>query len=402
MLSVAIRIAQRMGIDSESALAKRTAFEAEMCRRLWWSLVQFDTRISEMAGHTAATLAPTWDCRIPLNVNDSELHPEMKELPAVQGKPTEALYAVVRSELGDFVRHTMFHLDFTNPSLKSFAKEIRGPVPEGSELDTLEKMIEEKYLKFCDPGNPLHFLTIWTARAYLANCRLMEHHSRYSDPSVHEMEAERDAAIVHALSRLQCDTKLATSPLTKGFLWLAHLYFPFPAYIFVVQDLRRRPIYEKAEQAWEVMSDNYEAQFIFLNRVDSPFFEIFSSIVLQAWEAREVALRQLGKPLMPPRIVSSIRNRLAQTAQNAREDDEEQTNGILSMGIDDFDMSMPMDFACDSMLYNLRGQDASAVMVSGMYSYPGQASSEIDMNQSIYWNMVNAQTAESSGQPPPY
>jgi hypothetical protein len=51
MLGVAIRIAQRMGIHSESALAKCTVFEAELRRRLWWSLVLFDTRISEMADH---------------------------------------------------------------------------------------------------------------------------------------------------------------------------------------------------------------------------------------------------------------------------------------------------------------------------------------------------------------
>lgn len=51
MLGVAIRIAQRMGIHSESALSKCTVFEAELSRRLWWSLMLFDSRISEMADH---------------------------------------------------------------------------------------------------------------------------------------------------------------------------------------------------------------------------------------------------------------------------------------------------------------------------------------------------------------
>jgi hypothetical protein len=77
----------------------------------------------------------------------------MKEPPSVQGKATDALFAVVRSELGDFVRHTMFHLDFTSPALKPI-------VPEVADLATLEKLINEKYLKFCDEENPLHFMTI--------------------------------------------------------------------------------------------------------------------------------------------------------------------------------------------------------------------------------------------------
>ncbi|KAF2466207.1 uncharacterized protein BDR25DRAFT_269406 [Lindgomyces ingoldianus] len=343
MLGVAIRIAQRMGIHSESALAKCTALEAELRRRLWWSLVLFDTRISEMADHKTATLAPTWDCRIPLNVNDSDLRPEMKVLPAVQEKSTDALFAVVRSELGEFVRHTMFHLAFTSPALKPiFKTALNGLIQEADELTTLEKTIEDKYLKFCDPENPLHFIAIWWTRAYLAKCRLLEHHSRYSNSSVQQTDAQCDAAISHALRMLECDTQFRTSPLIKRFLWLAHLYFPFPAYIQIIQDLKRRPGSEHAEQAWEVMSDNYEARFGFLCKdSESPLFKIFTKIVLQGWGAREAALSQLGEPLMPPRIVSSIRQRVAQIAQNAQTPDTHHPH-VMGIGIDNFPMSIPI------------------------------------------------------------
>jgi hypothetical protein len=368
-----------MGIHSELALVKCTALEAELRRRLWWSLVLFDTRISEMADHKTATLAPTWDCRIPLNVNDSDLQPEMKEPPAVKGKSTDALFAVVRSELGEFVRHTIFHLDFTSPALKPIVRH--GLILEVAELATLEKMIEGKYLKFCDPENPLHFMTIWWTRAYLAKCRLLEHHSRYSS-SVHQTDAQRDTAISHALRMLECDTNLRTSPLTKRFLWLVHLHFPFPAYIQIVQDLRRRPSSEQAEQAWEVMSDNYEATFIFVAKdVQSPFFKIFTKIVLQAWEAREAAFSQMGEPLMPPRIVSSIRHRVAQMAQNIQIADTQQPNGVAGMGIDNFLMSVPIDSGSHGLMYNMEGQGGYGVTGPGVYpNMPRQAPLNIDVN----------------------
>lgn len=383
ILGVAIRIAQRMGIHSESALAKCTTLEAELRRRLWWSLVLFDTRIGEIADHKTSMLAPTWDCRIPLNVNDSDLRPEMKEPPAVQGKSTDALFAVVRSELGELVRHTMFHLDFTNPALKPIFKTVqRGLIPEVAELATLEKMIEDKYLKFCDPENPLHFMTIWWTRAYLAKCRLLEHHSRYSSSLVHQTDAQRDTAISHALRMLECDTKFMTSPLTKRFLWLAHVHFPFPAYIQIVQDLKRRPGSEQAEQAWEVMSDNYEARFGFLYyKGENPFFKIFTKIVLQAWEAREAAFSQLGEPLMPPRIVSYIRHRVAQIAQNPQIADTQQPNGVMGMGIDNFPMSMPMDSGSHGLLYNIGGQGGYGVIGPGVYpNMSGQAPLDVDVN----------------------
>ena len=403
MLGVAIRIAERMGIHSESDLAKCTALEAEMRRRLWWSLLLFDTRIGEMANYKTTKLAPTWDCRIPLNVNDSDLRSEMKEPPEVLGKSTEAIFAVVRGELGEFVRNTMFYLDFAAPVLKPIAKDVQsGPIPEGGELVALEKMIEDKYLKSCDPENPLHFMTIWTARAFLAKYRLMEHHSKYSSSSMHQTEAQRDAAISHALNVLECDTKLTTSPLTKGFFWLMDFYFPFPVYIQILQDLRRRPVSRQAEQAWAVMNDSYGARVGFLYRGDGPFFKILAKIVLQAWKAREVAFRQLEESLTTPRFVSSISDIVAQTAQSAQNDNTEQPHGVMGMGVDDFLMSMPMGF--DSHIYSLERQAGDAEMGPGVYPHmPGQAPLDVDVNQldwsAMNWSSMNEPAGQAGSYP---
>ncbi|RYP71776.1 hypothetical protein DL771_004588 [Monosporascus sp. 5C6A] len=257
VLGAAIRIAQRMGIHNESSNAKCTPLEAETRRRLWWSLAIFDNRICEMFDYKTATLAPTWDCRTPLNLNDFEIRPEMKTPPTANDRPTEALFAVVRSELSDFVRHSAFHLDFTNPSLNTFAKVNRlGPAPEGGELNILEKTMENKYLAFCNPENPLHFMTIWTTRGFPAKIRLLEHYSRCSGASMEQTDTQRNTAFSYALSMLECDTKLMNSSLTTGYLWLLRFHFPFPAYIHILQDLRKRPAEDYAENAWEVMSDN--------------------------------------------------------------------------------------------------------------------------------------------------
>jgi hypothetical protein len=407
MLGVAIRIAERMGIHSESELAKCTALEAEMRRRLWWSLVLFDTRIGELANDKSTKLAPTWNCRVPLNVNDSDLRPEMKEPPEVQGKSTEALFAVVRGELGEFVRNTMFYLDITAPALKPIAKDVqKGPIPEGGELVTLEKMIEDKHLKSCDPENPLHFMTIWTARGFLAKYRLIEHYSKYSSSSVYQTEAQRDTAISHAFNMLECDTKLIVSPLTKGFLWLLQLYFPFPAYFQLVQDVKKRPISGQAEQAWTVMSDNYVARFGVhsLHRDDSPFFKFFAKMVLQAWEAREIAVRQSGKSLTPPRFVSTIRHIMAQTAESVQNDNTEQPDDVTGVGVDDFLMSMPMPMDFGSHMYSLERQAGYVEMGPGVYPHvPGRAPLDVDVNDldwsAMNWSSMNEPTGQAGPDP---
>ena len=386
-----------MGIHSESAHAKHAALEAEMRRRLWWSLALFDARIGELAGNKSTTLAPTWDCRIPLNVDDSDIRPGMREPPAAQEKFTEAIFAVVRGELGDFIRHTIFHLDFTNPALKPIAKHVQqSPISEGSELIQLEKTVEDKYLRTCDPENPLHFMTIWTTRGHLARCRLMEHYSKFSSSSLDPTEAQREAANNHALSMLVCDTNIMTSPLTKGYVWLHYWYFPFLAYIQLVQDMSRRPICEQANQAWEVMSDNYDAHPAMIDGNDSPLHKVFTSFVLKAWETRQAA--QPNQNTVPPRIVTQIRSRLAQSAQKT---DTAQANEVTAMSIDDLALSMPTGFDINSLFYSMGEPDYARQGQGRHPNLPVEMPLDIGFDRigwpGMDWDLVDDSSTESSG-----
>lgn len=383
MLGVAIRAAQRMGLHSEAALGKCAPLEAEMRRRLWWALVLFDTRISELAEHEPVVLTPTWDCQIPLNVNDSDLRPTMKEAPVVQGKSSEALFAVVRSELGEFVRNAAFYLDFTVPALKPIARG-RGGV--GGGLPALERTIEEKYLQYCDMENPVHCMTAWTARGYVARCRLVEYYSRQPRVPVpqppqqqqpQQIDPERDAALSHAFAMLDCDTKIMASPLTQGYRWLLHFYFPFPAYIHIAQDLKTRPNAigsEQADRAWEALSANYEARFAHTLTDDNPLFDIIAKTIFQAWEACEAPLRERAEQVpAPPRIVAHMRYKLDQAAKNRarKEGKEEQVEiegsagTVGSIGV--MKAAMPTKFVGDGFLHGMGVQDSYAGAEPGVF-----------------------------------
>ncbi|CEJ56032.1 hypothetical protein PMG11_02258 [Penicillium brasilianum] len=366
MLGIASRIAQRMGIQFESNNSKYPVFEAEMRRRLWWSFVLFDARVSELSDYRTTLLAPTWDCKIPLNVNDSDIRPEMKEPPAEQGKITEGLFALLRYEIGEFIRHSSFHLEFTNPSLKHVAKDL----PGDGNLDTLEKIIEEGYLDHCDSQNPLHYMTIWMMRSTVSKQRLLEYYSRSCYGS--QKARESDFPMLYAFKILESDTKIMSSPLTKGFTWFLHSHFPLPAYIHVVQELIKQPTRPEAQQAWEVMSDNYEARFNASSLVGSSDFvgnsvlKTFTKILLQAWDALENASKNLGTsgrdPLVPPRIVSNLKMRMAERAQNEQHSNMEQQLGDLTNAdINDLLRSMPMGF----------GNPNSGYGMTGAYSFSG-------------------------------
>jgi hypothetical protein len=353
MLGIAIRIAQRMGIHDESTNKKYDALEAELRRRLWWSLVLFDARIAEMTDFRLGLLLPTWDCKLPLNANDFNFQPGMKAAPEVHGINSEALFTVVRSEIGDFLRHCSFHLDFINPALKSVARPKYLELNVGGDqLIALERMIEDKYLRYCDPQNPLHFMTIWWARGQIAKTRFIKYLAESSQTLTEQTDTQRDTGISYALALLESDTKILDAKFTKNFNWLIYLNFPFPAYVHVVQDLKKRPLAAHAVAAWNTMSENCAARFLsvdgrdkFMDKKENPFFKIFAGVVFQAWAARTEAMGP-GNVEAPPKIVTQISERMARIeAKFGLENDGGQEGGEagLAMGMGNMGASYDME-----------------------------------------------------------
>jgi hypothetical protein len=364
MLGIAIRIAQRMGINSEAALANCNLFEAEMRRRLWWAMVLFDDRICQLAETPDSALSsPRWDCRIPLNVNDSDLRPEMKHLPAVQESNTDLIYLSMRSEIGDFVRDSASYHSFSIGYPRT-----RSSQPE-KDLHELERKLEDKYLNSCDPENAVQFMTMWTARSLLATYQLRKQYFIHTNSTEPRTKEQLDDAMLNALSMLECDTKIISSKLITGFRWCSHLHFPFIAYIHIISDLKCYPHNEHAERAWKTMSDNFDTRFMIVFRGESPFLRIFGHRILQAWAAREAASEQSGDPPpTPPKIVSSIHQKMTEMDQTTQQSGSQQPEYLLDAGMDNYLVSMPTDLSGPSLLHGMENESFNYTMHTELYA----------------------------------
>ena len=332
-----------MEIHNEESLAKLSPFEAEMCRRLWWALMLFDSRMGEVSGCMHVSfLVPTWDCKIPLNVNDSELRQEMSELPAPARGITDATFVVVRAEFGTFLRNALFHLEFTCPVLIPLAKDDQQTRPvDGWATAGLEKMLEEKYLRLCDEKTPFQFFIAWLMRAHVSRIHLIEHYSKSTNPAW-QTEARRGRALSYALRTLSYTTKIVASPLSKRYRWLLQYYFPLPAYVHVVQELKLRPLGEPADRAWGIMAENYDLLIdIFIRRDhDYPIFKVFARPILAAWEVRMAALVERKEPVVPPKLVTRVQGQLA-LIEEAEQKFREETSGD-TLGMNHLGLGVPM------------------------------------------------------------
>jgi len=329
----------------ERTYAKYSAFEAEICRRLWWSLVTFDHRICELSEYKTTTLTPAWDCKMPLNLHDFEIRPEMKTAPPAHEEPTEALFAVLRYLHADFLRHSAVNLSYANPCLHMIAR------PNTGDLTALEQVIEHKYITLCDSENPLYFMAIWTQRGSLARTRLLEHYSCLASSEGQQQQpgAQREeASVSHALSMLECDAKVLLSPLAHGYAWFVRLHFPMLAYVHVLRYLRGCPSGDTSRRAWRVLGESYGAHAAEPKLADA-IFVVCSRLILQAWEAAhgenssaEPQQEEVGQPMEVPRIVLDMREKAAQLGRAA----DSTSGGSLGQPT----VPLSMDYGCQDIM----------------------------------------------------
>lgn len=330
-----------MGLDNESANARCDPLEGEMRRRIWWALLLFDNRVCEMGDYRAVTLTPSWNCKIPANLNDSDLQAEMKTLPQSHDRPTETTLAVLRYAVADLVRHSSFFLDFTNPSLKVLAK----PRDHGGDLVTLQQKIENEYLRHLNPENPHHFLTLWLIRGHIARYLLFQH---FAIPPDKQTQQQCDASINYALTMLDCYNKILTNPSTRRHVWFLYFHYPFPAFVHILQYLKREPLADHAEACWETMSSSAKIRFAEREHTAIPFyktplFKIFTRIVVKAWEARVAALQRQSKPDEEvPYIVEEFKRRAQGSVSSPSEDTSSNADGSSKFETDDSVMPFPM------------------------------------------------------------
>lgn len=306
-------------------------FEVELRRRIWWQLAIFDKRIAEITGSTLTALSTSkGDCKWPLNINDTDLHVNAKDRITPYVGPTEMLYCLTRFELTvaanpDGMRPTQ------NPKAASAANKAKyqySPSPASSDvftnavnhnlpmtnLDSYVNYIEETYLKHCDSKIPLHLFTFLNTRLAISKLRIIDYVCRgyaqqHPDPTALPPgpdRALRDSVLEEAIRVIEYDNMVQGHEALQGFRWMTFLHFPFPAYLFLVSDLRYVTSGETCERAWAVIDESHERRKM-QNNQRSPMYNTIGKLILKAWDCHEAAEAQIGRGLSPPKIVMVLR-----------------------------------------------------------------------------------------------
>ncbi|GKT94685.1 fungal specific transcription factor [Colletotrichum tofieldiae] len=285
LTGAAIRVGQKIGLHRHKPDPKISVFDGEMRVRLWWQLHGIDARVRAAGRRTQPSEGEFGDVRLPLNVNDADLHPEMTELPVEHTGPTEMLCVLMKFEVFDWVRSSAMAAMIQDMLSQGPARGKKQTELEDKAIDELEGRYHEKFLRHLDRNVPLHALTYAMAKLAIARMRCKAH-----SPEDKPRAAESDVLFESILTWLEMMDVAMRSKFSSHLVAHMTTKYTVDAYVYMISDLRQRRSGERVVLAWTLVEKLYEEHLELTEEGQNPFFAALGDLTLEAWEARRAEL----------------------------------------------------------------------------------------------------------------
>ncbi|KAK4194527.1 fungal-specific transcription factor domain-containing protein [Triangularia verruculosa] len=295
MTGIVIRMAQSLGLNRDGARVKGLSpYEAEIRRRVWWGVCFLDARTSEDQGTEVTISHGTFDTKLPLNVNDSDIGPNMTELPAEREGMTDMSNALYCYEVSNMMRRMM------NPTADGIRDMDRI-------LDELYSKFDQRYLRHHRAGEPdiKYWIGITVARLVVAKVRLILHFpTLLSSPNKQDMPMEvRDKLLLSAIEITEQNHAINTQTEIKGWSWVSHSYTHWHAIIFILLEIIQRPWSPTVERAWSALHSEYLVPSKSSLERGPRFWTPLRRLIAQARKHREEELERLRKDPVKARML---------------------------------------------------------------------------------------------------
>ena len=316
LTGTAVRLGQRIGLHRDGTLVGLSPFETEIRRRVWWRLLALDGQTAELCGAGLSVAFPRYDCKRPLNVNDSDLSPNMSALPSEHDGPTEMIFCGFRYEIGLFLRNAKISSNWMETGLSDRAVEEKK-----NQLDELQALIERRYLRFCDSSVPLHLFARLMGEATIMALRLVAPYPRRYPQGLVEMPAkERDELFWISMHVLGIYNLSQRTESIRRFLWNVNVQFQWHAFIILAHELQLRPEDSHTRDAWSKVEELFEYNTDVIANTNSPLHNAVSRLILKAWSVRQTRLRRGNLQLPTPAFIATLQTQAAKqdTANQVR------------------------------------------------------------------------------------
>ncbi|RBR10704.1 uncharacterized protein FIESC28_09351 [Fusarium coffeatum] len=244
MTGLLIRMARSVGLHRDgSQFSHLSPFEVEQRRRLWWMVIVVDIRASEDQGTEFTVTEGSFDTKMPLNINDSDIEPETKEMPPERQGVTDMSLGVAMCELA-----------FMSMQLMASSPQTGGTSLEDQArlLESHRSKLEEGYAKYStDPDDIINWVGVVVTRIVLSKLTLLVYlPSLFASPSDQFSDEVRDKLLTAAIEIAEHNHALNAETRCRQWRWIYQTYTHWYAIVWLLIEISRRQWSPTIERAW--------------------------------------------------------------------------------------------------------------------------------------------------------
>lgn len=215
-----------------------------MRRRTWCVVIVLDVRASEDQGMDNSITAGSFDTKLPVNINDTDIEPEMTEMPKGREGVTDMTFPLVSFEICEATKQLM-------------AQSIKDGSPVGIEeqsrlLNSIYEKVDKGYLQYtAESGNIVYWVAVTIARLVMAKITLLIYLPiLFSSPGEPVSESIRSKLLVAAIEIAELNHALNAEQACRHWRWVYQTYTHWYAVVYLLIETARRPWSPMMERAW--------------------------------------------------------------------------------------------------------------------------------------------------------
>lgn len=243
MTGLVIRMGQALGLHRDGThFDYLTPFEIEMRRRVWWTLCVLDVRASEDQGTDYTITKASFDTKIPLNLNDTDIDPESKQAPQARDALTDISVARVTFGMCEITRQMMAH------GFKEGAPSLE---EQSRLLQQIYQDLQREFLQYStESGNITYWVIVTVAQLLMAKMTLLIYLPLLFSSNEDFTEELRTKLLVSSIEVAEYNHALNNEQACRNWRWVFQTYTHWYSIVYMMLEISRRPWSPLSERAW--------------------------------------------------------------------------------------------------------------------------------------------------------
>jgi hypothetical protein len=342
-----------------------------------------DFRSADVLGSRPSLDLFSGDTRMPLNINDEDIHPDMANPPLERNTITSTTLCLIRYEIIESLRN------FATADSRDVGWEVLSSpdvalTKKDRAISQLEDHWERKYLRYCDPSNSLHTFISIIIRSNICKMKLFAHNPRqFANSTAKVPQRERDIVFANAIKLLEYITLLQEGGhgLDK-YMWQIGTSYLWNAMLYVLIEARHRKAGPEMERLWQLIGRVFSYYPQVFEESTGTVYRALRKWTLEVWDAYITSSKteNLPESSTPEYIIAIQRCRRRSTEYTSKSQDLEVDSEAITRNTDGSNQVLLPAFES-----NLPGLGAFEP-----HQYSNLSSVEMDPNAWLQWEQLVA------------